>query len=110
MLAIFGNLIDNSLFWLEEKQVSDKYISVSVSGGADGLCIDYRDSGPGIERNHIESELIFQPDFSTKPGGTGLGLAIAGEAAHRNGLKLSAIYSDSGAYFRLESISGGDDA
>jgi signal transduction histidine kinase len=64
--------------------------------------IDYRDTGPGIEDHLIESEVIFEPDFSTKPEGTGLGLAIAGEAATRNGLELKAFASDTGAYFRLQ--------
>ena len=67
--------------------------------------IDFCDTGPGIESNLIEDNLIFEPQFSTKPGGTGIGLAIAGEAAERNGLKLMALESTTGAYFRL-SIKG----
>ena len=64
--------------------------------------VDYRDTGPGIEPRLIASEVIFEPEFSTKPGGHGLGLAIAGEAATRNGLELKAFESASGAYFRLQ--------
>ena len=64
--------------------------------------IDYRDTGPGIESTHIKSEIIFDPEFSTKPDGTGLGLAIAGEAATRNGMELKAFESDTGVYFRLQ--------
>ena len=63
--------------------------------------IDFRDTGPGIEPYLIEDNLIFEPQFSTKPGGTGIGLAIAGEAAERNGLKLTVLESTTGAYFRL---------
>ena len=66
--------------------------------------IDYRDNGTGIDESLIESNVIFEPDFSTKPEGTGLGLAIAGEAAERNNFKLSAIADDNGALFRLEPI------
>ena len=36
--------------------------------------INYRDTGPGIESSLIESKVIFEPQFSTKPEGTGLGL------------------------------------
>ena len=64
--------------------------------------INYRDTGPGIESNLIESEVIFEPHFSTKPDGTGLGLAIAGEAAERNGLELKALEFEEGAHFRLQ--------
>ena len=52
----------------------------------------------------IASEVIFEPQFSTKPSGTGLGLPIAGEAAARNGLELKAFESDTGAWFRLQVV------
>jgi signal transduction histidine kinase len=101
--AIMTNLIDNSIFWLNSKKLPGKEISVFVTSSSEGLqYIDYRDTGPGIEDHLIESEVIFEPDFSTKPEGTGLGLAIAGEAANRNGLELKAFSSATGAYFRLQ--------
>ena len=52
----------------------------------------------------IESEVIFEPGFTTKPHGTGLGLAIAGEAAARNSLELEVRIFDVGAHFRLQPI------
>ena len=101
--AIFTNLIDNSLYWMREKDVADREIIVSVETKAKSLIhIDYRDTGPGIDPGLISSEIIFEPQFSTKPGGTGIGLAIAGEAATRNGLELRAWESDTGAWFRLQ--------
>ena len=64
------------------------------------LNINYKDSGPGINKELLESEVIFEPEFSTKPGGgSGLGLAISGEAAERNGLVLSAEESATGVHF-----------
>lgn len=101
--VIMANLIDNSIYWMVEKKSVKKSIEVTVfEDGNSFIYIDYRDSGPGIETSFIESEVIFDPEFSTKPEGTGLGLAIAGEAASRNGLELKAFESDNGAYFRLQ--------
>lgn len=101
--SIFTNLIDNSLYWMTEKDSPTKTISVdAVTDGNSLLHIDYRDTGPGIDPGLIASEVIFEPQFSTKPSGTGLGLPIAGEAAARNGLELKAFESDTGAWFRLQ--------
>ncbi len=101
--AIFTNLIDNSIYWMSEKQSPKKKITIDIVTDRNELqYIDYRDTGPGIEPQLIASEVIFEPQFSTKPGGTGLGLAIAGEASSRNGLELKAFESESGAFFRLQ--------
>ena len=101
--AIFTNLIDNSLYWITEKKGPTRQITIELLTDGDILLyIDYRDTGPGIEPDLIESEVIFEPHFSTKPDGTGLGLAIAGEAAERNGLKLKVYEADEGAHFRLQ--------
>jgi signal transduction histidine kinase len=108
--AIFVNLIDNSIYWIAEKKTAARKISVNISFNGDRLdYVDYQDSGPGIEPDLIASEVIFEPDFSTKPNGTGLGLAIAGESALRNNMELKAFTSNTGAYFRLQPIteSGG---
>ena len=101
--AIITNLVDNSLYWMNEKKVEKREIKLDLAAEGDVLLyIDYRDTGPGIEPSLIASEVIFEPQFSTKPSGTGLGLAIAGEAASRNGLELKALESIMGAYFRLQ--------
>ena len=103
--AIFTNLVDNSVYWIDKKKPSERKIKIDVDTDNGSLChIDYRDTGPGIEPGLIESEVIFEPEFSTKPDGTGLGLAIAGEAATRNGLKLKVIESGDGACFKLQPI------
>lgn len=101
--AIFSNLIDNSIYWIVEKKSKNKVISINVVYDNEQLrYLDYQDSGPGIEPNLIERNVIFEPHFSTKISGTGIGLAIAGEAADRNGLELKALASNDGAYFRLQ--------
>ena len=101
--AIFTNLVDNSLYWMSQKKRKERKITIELVSDGNSLShIDYRDTGPGIEPSLIENEVIFEPEFSTKPNGTGLGLAIASEAAERNGLELKAFESDEGAYFRLQ--------
>ncbi len=110
LVAIFTNLIDNSIFWMVEKGSAEKKISIHVASLHGKLAyIDYRDTGPGIDRDNIDKGVIFDPGFSTKADGMGLGLAIAGEAAERNGLVLTALESDSGAYFRLQPKSQEDE-
>ena len=101
--TIFTNLIDNSLYWISEKKPSIRKITIELQTDGDSLHhIDYRDTGPGIEPEHIDSGVIFEPDFTTKPNGTGIGLTIAAEAAKRNDLELEALESEEGAYFRLQ--------
>lgn len=110
IVAIFANLIDNSLFWILEKDSDEKCISIRVDVANGKLTqIDYRDTGPGIDADNIKKGVIFEPGFSTKSEGMGLGLAIAGESADRNGLKLLALESENGAYFRLEPKSNEED-
>ena len=103
--AIFTNLIDNSLYWLRTSDSPEKRIDIGISSDRGRLLhIDYSDTGPGIEPEHIQTGAIFDPQFSTKPDGMGLGLAIAGEGATRNGLDLTALEHDGGAWFRLRPI------
>ena len=105
--AIFTNLLDNSLYWLGTVEQRERRIDIKIQASGQRLVhIDYRDTGPGIEPDHIASGVIFDPQFSTKPEGMGLGLAIAGEAATRNGLDVTALDCESGVWFRLQPIEG----
>lgn len=104
--SVFVNLIENSIYWMNEKQSVEKKIIVDIAVENGHIeYIDYRDTGPGIELNLIESGVIFEPEFSTKTAnGTGLGLSVAGESARRFGFELNALYSEYGAYFRLQKM------
>jgi len=100
---VLTNLVDNSIYWLQSIEDRVKEISIKVYEEDDLLIIEYKDNGPGIEKQLIESEAIFEPEFSNKTGGgSGLGLAIAGEAIDRNDGDLKAIYSETGAFFKVE--------
>ena len=102
--TIFVNLIDNSIYWLSTMQNEDKEILVEITKNEEILNIIFCDNGPGIDECLLNDSLIFEPEFTTKPGGTGLGLAICGEAAKRNNLNIKAIEWDKGAYFLIEEI------
>lgn len=101
--VIFTNLMDNSIYWLSSSISNEKRISIKLySENRELLHIDYSDTGPGIAKEYIEKELIFEPQFSTKPQGTGLGLPIAGEAAARMDWEIKALGSELGACFRIQ--------
>lgn len=103
LYIVLTNLVDNSIFWLQTVEKRPKTITIKVYEEEEFLFIDYRDNGPGIEKALIESEAIFEPEFSGKTGGgTGLGLAISGEALFRNEGELRAIYSEQGAFFKIQ--------
>lgn len=101
IVIVFTNLIENSIYWLNESQNPTKIIKIAVIVG-DEIVIHYRDNGPGIDIESIESGAIFEPGFSKKLNGTGLGLPIAGESIERLGGSIIAHYVDNGAYFKIE--------
>jgi|GEM_PF-281342 len=105
-LLLFTNLIENSVYWFVFHGTRNPEIVVQLLSTPFGETVEYSDNGPGIPEEYIKDQSIFEPGFTTKAGGTGLGLAIAGEAAERNGCKLKAFHSDSGARFVLELFPG----
>lgn len=101
--VILTNILDNSLFWMEEKPCEKMVINMQLKALNGKLqSIRIQDSEPGIDTDLIESHVLFEPNFSTKVKGTGLGLAITGEACDRNSLLIKAIESDLGAVFEIE--------
>lgn len=104
LYCIFVNLIENSEYWIKESACERKEISVFIKIQDNRIeYIDYKDTGPGIEKNLTDNQTIFEPGFTTKPHGYGLGLSIAGEASERCGMNLFALECNTGAYFRLQS-------
>jgi len=74
---IFMNLIQNSIYWLENVPTDRKIIVEVQKNNNEELSIIYSDSGPGIKDGTAIN--IFEPYFSTKADGIGLGLSIVGE-------------------------------
>jgi len=98
LMTVFSNLIENSIFWLNQRDKSRR-IGVKIFEEGDKKIVEYRDNGPGFQGGNLE--LMFEPGYSMKPGGTGLGLALAGEAMSRIGGCIEAKHSDEGAVFEL---------
>ena len=66
--SIFINLIDNSIYWIREDNAEVRKIIIEFKMDGSTLhYIDYYDTGPGIDPEEIESEVIFVPGFTNKP-------------------------------------------
>lgn len=103
LLMALTNIIENSLYWLQQTDGDNKAISISVVDNGLSVSIDILDNGPGINVDDIRSCVIFEPGVSRKiGGGTGLGLPIAGEAVARNDGQLRAIEKENGAHIQIE--------
>lgn len=77
IIATLMNLIDNSIYWLENKGDPVKRIYMGTTRKLDGgPALVVADNGPGF----IDPpEYVVEPFFSRKPDGMGLGLHIANE-------------------------------
>lgn len=76
---IFQNLLENSLYWVQQKPEGKRKIRLEVSRAGDEYRLVWSDSGPGVPKQF--QERIWEPYFSLKPDGVGLGLKIVGETA-----------------------------
>jgi signal transduction histidine kinase len=72
--VIFANLLDNSIYWIEQNESKMRLIEFRATLNKDNLVIQIADSGPGIDSE--EYDLIFETGWSKKFEGTGLGLSI----------------------------------
>lgn len=85
--AALLNLVGNAVFWLEEHEIKNPAVNISLRRYEDGQRLFIEDNGPGIPEEFAPS--IFDVGFSLKSEGTGLGLNIAREALNRSGARLS---------------------
>ncbi len=69
--SVFNNLFINAV---QSMETTGGQLNVTISSAENDVKIEVRDTGSGIDAEHLEK--IFEPYFSTKETGTGLGLAI----------------------------------
>lgn len=88
ILGAIMNIIDNSIWWIENKKPQIKYIFISSSKElSEGNAIIIADNGPGF----IDAlEEVVTPFFTRKPDGMGLGLHITDEImkAHKGKFRI----------------------
>lgn len=105
LAQVFDNLIDNAIYWLEQKTARDeRRLQISVDGDARTVLVT--NTGPPVQP-HVKSRL-FQKFVTTKHQGHGLGLFICHELLAKHGATISLVDADgdtrclSGACFLIE--------
>lgn len=77
IISTLMNLVDNSIYWLENRGATNKQIYLGTSYDLDGKpSIIVADNGPGFQD---APEYLVEPFITRKPDGMGLGLHIADE-------------------------------
>ncbi|WP_242123496.1 ATP-binding protein [Sphingobium sp. Sx8-8] len=94
---VLVNLLHNALDAVAGRE--DAWVAVDLADHGDRLCIDVRDSGPGIDPA-LRDEL-FVPFATSKPGGLGLGLHIARDIMVEFGGTLDLVADAPHTVFRM---------
>ena len=73
---VFLNFVSNAFDALSQRK-DNKILEVKTRTEGDHIVIEYRDTGPGIKKEHQQK--LFEPFFTTKDigKGTGLGLSLS---------------------------------
>jgi PAS domain S-box-containing protein len=98
---VFLNLILNAVEAMNSIDGGPRELSISTERrGADEVLVAVRDSGPGIDPEHLER--VFDSFYTTKPAGLGLGLSICRSIIDSHGGRLWADANESeGAVFQF---------
>ena len=85
---ILLNLMTNAIYWLRNGD-SPRQIQFRISRVQSGRLVRVHldDSGPGILRE--DTERVFWPGVTRKPGGIGMGLTVASELVAEHGGKMA---------------------
>ncbi len=92
---VFENLIENSISFSPSPE-----INILIEEKDDFIKIVFRDNGSGIDEKN--TDMIFEPYFSTRQDGTGLGLFIVKEFMKEMGGEIKAYPSKKGGHFELK--------
>ncbi|MFL6429121.1 MAG: PAS domain S-box protein [Acidobacteriaceae bacterium] len=88
MLQVFSNIIANSIDAMPEGGTLHVATRKLMDPDGDGIQIVIRDTGVGIQQEHLER--VFEPFFTTKGDrGTGVGLWVAKQLVERRGGRIS---------------------
>lgn len=90
------NLVRNAIEALMSMPAERREIGVRAAAGEEGVEVEVRDSGPGLDP--ADRERVFDPFFTTKSTGMGLGLSISRAIIEAHGGRL---------YMRPAAASGG---
>ena len=71
---VFANLLRNAVDAMRESPRATRRIDVLATRGADGITVEIRDSGKGLDEN--AEDTLFVPFLSGKSEGMGVGLNI----------------------------------
>ena len=95
------NLVLNAVEAMNAVEEGARELSITAELiQAGGVLVEVRDSGPGIDRDHIER--VFEPFYTTKTSGLGMGLAICRSIIVAHGGRLWVDANEpGGAVFRF---------
>ncbi|WGS26793.1 AAA family ATPase [Bradyrhizobium sp. ISRA464] len=94
------NLILNAAEAMSSVEEGARELLISTEQDRTGALVTIRDSGPGIEAQHLDR--IFEAFYTTKSSGTGMGLSICRSIVHAHGGKLWAETNEPrGAVFQF---------
>ena len=94
------NLILNAAEAMGSMEEGARELLISTEEGQAGAVVAVRDSGPGIDPEHLDR--VFDAFYTTKPRGTGMGLSICRSIIRAHGGKLWAEANEPrGAVFQF---------
>jgi signal transduction histidine kinase len=94
------NLILNAAEAMGSMEEGARELLISTEEDQAGVVVAVRDSGPGVDPEHLDR--VFDAFYTTKPSGMGMGLSICRSIIHAHGGKLWAEANEPrGAVFQF---------
>ena len=94
------NLVLNAVEAMSSEQGVRELSIVTEQSKTGEVLVAVRDSGPGVDREHLER--VFEPFYTTKTSGVGMGLAICRSIIDAHGGRLWVdVNEPRGAVFRF---------